>query len=179
MQTGHAPGERGLKACTLPSVAGDGWTDFNVAMAGAGAALAGLIIVAISVNLDPIIAAKTLPSRAAASIATLVLAIAAACLGLMPDQPGWLLGLELVIGAAFVWVIEARSAFLISRDQSRADERLLKIGVGVAPLCVMTVGALMLLLGNTGGSYGIALGSVLAVAGAVLFSWIALIELRR
>jgi hypothetical protein len=68
---------------------------------------------------------------------------------------------------------------LISRDQSRADERLLKTGVGITPLCVMTVRALTLLLGNAGGSYGIAVGNVLAVAGAALFSWIALIELRR
>jgi hypothetical protein len=148
-------------------------------MAGAGAALAGLIIVAISVNLEPILAAKTLPSRAAASIATLVLAIAAACLGLMPDQPVWLLGPELVVGAGFVWVIEARSAFLMSRDQSHLGDRLLKISVGIVPLCCLTVGALLLLLGHAGGSYGVAIGSILAVVGAVLFSWIALIELRR
>jgi hypothetical protein len=109
----------------MESAAGAGWADFNVAMAGAWAALAGLIIVAISVNLEPLLQGKTLPSRAAASIATLVLAISAACLGLMPAQPVWLLGLEIVIGAVIVWAIEARTIFLIADDGASTGERLL------------------------------------------------------
>jgi hypothetical protein len=163
----------------MESAAGASWADFNVAMAGAGAALAGLIIVAISVNLEPLLQGKTLPSRAAASIATLVLAISAACLGLMPGQPVWLLGLELMIGALIVRVIEARTIFLIAHDGASTGERLLKVGVGALPLAVISAGALLLLLGDSDGTYAVAIGSLLAIVGAVLFSWIALIELRR
>lgn len=163
----------------MESVAGAGWTDFNVAMAGAGAALAGLIIVAISVNLEPLLKGKTLPARAAASIATLVLAIAAACLGLMPGQPVWLLGLEIVVGALIVWIVEARALYLIAKEGRPIVERLLKIGVGALPLVVISIGALLLLIGRADGSYAVGIGSLIAVVGAVLFSWVALIELRR
>jgi len=52
----------------------EAWTDFNVAMVGATAALAGLLIVAMSVNIGEIMKSVTLPPRAAASIAALVMA---------------------------------------------------------------------------------------------------------
>ena len=43
----------------------EGWTDFNVAMVGATAALAGLLIVAMSVNIAEIMKSPTLLARAA------------------------------------------------------------------------------------------------------------------
>ena len=45
------------------------WADFFVAAAGASAALVGLVIVALSVNLDRIISEQQLPSRGGATIA--------------------------------------------------------------------------------------------------------------
>ena len=64
----------------------EGWADFNVAMVGATAALAGLLIVAMSVNISTIMSSPTLPARAASSIAALVLAIVAGALGLVPER---------------------------------------------------------------------------------------------
>ena len=51
------------------------WHEFDVAMLGAAAALAGLVIVAASVNIQVIIAAPSLTSRLASAISGLVLAI--------------------------------------------------------------------------------------------------------
>lgn len=62
------------------------WHDFFVAMAGAGAALAGLIIVTMSVTIKEILAATTLPSRAAATIAALVLVVIVSGMILIPGQ---------------------------------------------------------------------------------------------
>ena len=47
----------------------DAWSEFNVAMVGATAALAGLVIVASSVNIAEIIKSATLTARLAAAIA--------------------------------------------------------------------------------------------------------------
>ena len=44
------------------------WSEFNVAMAGASAALAGLVIVAASVNIDKIIRARTLTAPTGARL---------------------------------------------------------------------------------------------------------------
>ena len=48
----------------------EGWHDFFVATVGAAAALAGLIIVAISVNIKDIIAFPSMISRAGATVAS-------------------------------------------------------------------------------------------------------------
>ena len=58
------------------------WTDFNVAMVGATAALAGLLIVAVSVNLKSIITSVALTARVAAALSMLVVALAASASGM-------------------------------------------------------------------------------------------------
>jgi hypothetical protein len=44
------------------------WTDFFVAGASASAALAGLVFVAVSINIDRILRIQGLPSRALATV---------------------------------------------------------------------------------------------------------------
>jgi peptidoglycan/LPS O-acetylase OafA/YrhL len=60
------------------------WMDFNVAMAGATGALAGLAIVAASVNIGDIVKDNSLTSRLASGVATLVLALIVSAVGLVP-----------------------------------------------------------------------------------------------
>ena len=156
------------------------WTDFNLAIAGAGAALAGLLIVAMSVNIAEILKAATLPSRAGASIGALTLGLAASCLGLIPGQPAWLLGLEILVGVALLWVLEWFAIRAILREQGQdAFARAMKVLVGILPPMAFTVGAVLLVAGADTGYVWVAVGSILAIVGAVLFSWIALVEILR
>ncbi|OZB80804.1 MAG: hypothetical protein B7X41_17465, partial [Microbacterium sp. 14-71-5] len=79
----------------------EAWSEFHVAMLGATAALAGLVIVAASVNIGKIVAAKALTARLAAALAGLVLAILASGLALIPHiGGGWFGALVLIITAA-------------------------------------------------------------------------------
>lgn len=66
----------------------ESWSEFNVAMAGATAALAGLVIVAASVNIAEIVKSRTLTARLLAGIAALLLALAVSALGLIPGIDG-------------------------------------------------------------------------------------------
>ncbi|PZU28899.1 MAG: hypothetical protein DI577_09585, partial [Microbacterium sp.] len=74
----------------------DTWHEFNVAMLGATAALAGLVIVAASVNITVIIAAPALTSRLASAIAGLVLAIVVCAVGLIPALTAPAFGIAVV-----------------------------------------------------------------------------------
>jgi hypothetical protein len=71
-----------------------------MAMLGATAALAGLLIVAASVNIAKIIAAETLTARLAAAIATLVLAILTSGIALIPHIALDLFGALVLLVAA-------------------------------------------------------------------------------
>jgi hypothetical protein len=65
----------------LPVEMFEGWGEFLVATAGAAAALAGLIIVAMSVHIKTILNIPGMTFRAAAPIASLILSVVSASAG--------------------------------------------------------------------------------------------------
>ena len=66
--------------------AGTGWSDFFVAQVGATAALAGLVVVAISINLQRILSFPQLPGRAAEMLILLVARCSPAASGCCPGR---------------------------------------------------------------------------------------------
>lgn len=157
----------------------EAWTDFNVAVAGATAALAGLLIVALSVNVSEIVKAPTLTARAASAISTLLLGLVATAAGLVPGQAIWALGAEILLATVVAWVLQVHAMMLVGRDGRATSEHLAKSAVGVLPLLAFSVGSVMLVLGMPGGFYAVAAGCVLAIVAAVIFSWVALVEVLR
>lgn len=85
------------------------WTDLFVACAGAGSALAGLIIVAMSVNIQKILNIPSMTSRAATTVAGLVLIVIVSCAGLVPEQPAQAFGLDVVLASACTVILAMRS----------------------------------------------------------------------
>src|SRR6266702_2817868 len=64
--------------------AADRWSDFGVGMAGAAAALAGLVFVAVSINLSEILKYRNLPGRAAQTLMLFITPLLAAIFLLVP-----------------------------------------------------------------------------------------------
>jgi hypothetical protein len=109
------------------------WSDFNVAMAGASAALAGLVIVAASVNIQKIVSAGTLTARLAAAIATLVLALVVSAVGLVPGIDLLWYGLVTIVVALGAAWFQAHATRVVMRDpQQRA--RVAKSALGILPI---------------------------------------------
>ena len=80
------------------------WAGFLTAVVGAGAGLAGLIFVALSINLDRLAARPKLAARAAETLAVLLLAVIGSALSLMPmDRVD--VGIVLLAVATPVWVV--------------------------------------------------------------------------
>jgi modulator of FtsH protease len=76
------------------------WHDLFVATAGAAAALAGLIFVAVSINLEQILKYPALPPRAVATLSITVGLLLVSVFVLVPGQSRTVLGLEaLILGA--------------------------------------------------------------------------------
>src|ERR1700728_1510044 len=80
------------------------WANFFVAEVGAAAALSGLIIVAISINLQRILSFPQLPGRAAEMLIMLLGALLACSFGLIPGQPVRVLGGEILAAGLLMTV---------------------------------------------------------------------------
>lgn len=158
----------------------EAWSEFNVAMVGATAALAGLVIVAASVNIGDIIKVVSLTARLAAGIAGLVLALAASTLGLIPDigtLPYGVATILFAIGASAFQAQAARRIFQNRRPENRL--RLVKSAIGFVAPAAYLVGGVFLVAGRADGLVWFAAGSIIAIIAALLVSWIVLVEVLR
>ena len=73
------------------------WAEFGVAVVGATAALAGLLFVAVSINIERILRFPTLPRMAATTLILFGTALFAGILLLVPGQTHRALGTELLL----------------------------------------------------------------------------------
>jgi hypothetical protein len=156
------------------------WSDFNVAMVGATAALAGLVIVAASVNIGEIIKARSLTARLAAGIAALVLAIIASGLGLIPTiTPLWH-GIVLLLATvvAGVFQVQATQAIFANHDPA-ARAKLAKSLFGFLPIGAYLAAAVAVLMGHPAGLSFAAAGCILAIVTGIVMSWVVLVEVLR
>ncbi len=159
----------------------DAWSEFNVAMVGATAALAGLAIVAASVNIAEIVKAASLTSRLAAGIAGLVLALVGSAVGLVPGIPAAAYAAVMIAAAAVAGVFQTTAALRILANHDPANRlRVLKSAVGYLAPAAYVVGGVLLLIGSpVPGLAWFAVGSIVAIIAALLISWIVLVEVLR
>ena len=156
------------------------WAEFNLAMAGATAALAGLVIVAASVNIAEIVRTGTITARLAAAIASLVLALVASALGLVPSiSAAWFGGILLctALGSAVFQIHAARKIIADTSPDVRAP--ILKSVLGFLPVAAYVASAVTVMFEHPSGLYFGAAGCVLAIVAAIVVSWVALVEVLR
>jgi hypothetical protein len=156
------------------------WSEFNVAMAGAAAALAGLVIVAASVNIAEIVKSSTLTARLLAGIATLVLALAVSAMGLVPDLDLAWYGALIVLATVLLGVFQVNVTRLVVREPNAADRaRPLKYLLGFLPIAAYLTAGVLVWVGHPSGLYLAAAGCLLAIVSAIVISWVALVEVLR
>jgi hypothetical protein len=91
--------------------------------------LTGLVVVAISINLPRILSYAHLPTRAGEALIGPVGAIVVTTLVLVPEQPAWLLGLEIIlIGLAMAIALSSSSAPLHGLNLPRLTGEMEKTG---------------------------------------------------
>jgi modulator of FtsH protease len=157
-----------------------GWENFFVAEAGASAALAGLVAVALSINLARILTYSSLPGRAAEGLLTLLQVLFLSTFALVPGQPIRALGLEIlvlgVLGWAAVFWIQLQAFWTGAQKIWWVVERLLLGQLATLPYLLA---GWSVLHGSGGGLYwcvAAVLGSFLQAA---VSAWVLLVEIMR
>src|SRR5580698_11633624 len=155
----------------------EAWSNFFVAEAGASAALTGLIIVAVSINLPQLLKTKALSGRAAETVALLTGVLVLASLGVVPGQPLAVLGAEFV-ATGLVLAIGSTIIRMQLGRHPKEPRRLREFIVYGASLPPVVAGA-SLMAGWGGGLYWLVPGVIIALVGCVLNTWVLLVEILR
>lgn len=155
------------------------WHDFFVAEAGAAAALAGLLFVAVSINLARILEFAHLPTRALEALTAFLSVLVVATLGLVPDQTLQALGCEIAAaGLAFIAILTAtllRSHKGVARYVGWGQHALMNL----APPLPFLIGGVLMAMGSPSGLYWIAPGVLLSFLAGVIGAWVLLVEIQR
>jgi hypothetical protein len=160
---------------------GADWANFFVAEVGASAALTGLLVVAISINLTRILAIAQLPGRAAEGLIILVGAFVLSSIALMPDQPGVVfaaevlaIGLLMLLAPLFIQLRSWKVAEGVSLTR-----QYIRLTLNVAASLPFIVAGMLLLSGSGAGLHWLAAGVILSLVTGVWNAWVLLIEILR
>jgi hypothetical protein len=156
------------------------WSNFLVAEVGASAALAGLIFVAVSINVSKIIEYPGVSGRAAEALALLMGLLIIATFGLAPNQSQAMLGAEFLAVGITLWMF---TVTLHVRQLRRAKRPWWWLA-SRATLCQLTtlsfcVAGILLILGHASGMNWLIPGCVFAFLSSTTSAWVLLIEIIR
>ena len=161
------------------------WESFFVANAGAAAALAGLVFVGVSINIERIAPSPRLSGRALEAFVLLAEVLVVAVLGLVPAIGRTGLGVALGIVGAVVWLVVTRAAVasLPSRSgeaaQGPAGSSVTRVLLGQLATVPLIVAGFTLLVGSGGGLFWLVPAIVFAYVTALGDAWVLLVEILR
>jgi hypothetical protein len=156
------------------------WHDLYVAIAGAAAALAGLLFVAVSINLSRILEFKVLPTRAVETLSIMIGLLLLAVVMLIPGQNRTALGTEILVLGLGLTALLLPKRLLIRRNRDEPLSWTLTPLAIVATGCLPMVAAgLSVLAGGGGGLYWLVAEIVLGFIGSIMNAWILLVEIHR
>ena len=157
------------------------WESLFLAEAGASAALAGLLFVALSINLERILKGAGLPGRAGEAIVLLLTVLVVSTWVLVPGQSPTVLGAKLLGSGLFAWLILVAVHIHAVRGHVAPSRRLLiqRIVLAQAAVLPLLVGGVSLMLRVGGGLYWLVPGVLLCLLVAVVDAWVLLVEILR
>jgi len=156
------------------------WANFFVAEVGASAALTGLVVVAISINLSRILSILHLPGRAGEALVILAGALVVTSVALVPNQPAVIFGIEsLVIGLVTFLVPLAMQLRSFTASGIPPARQYFRVALSAGASLPIVVAGLLLMLGSSAGLYWIAAGVILSLMVGIFSAWVLLIEIMR
>jgi hypothetical protein len=157
------------------------WEGFAVALAGASAVLAGLVFLAVSINIDRILRLRGLPGRAGESVILFLGALCQCAFLLVPHQPVTALGVELLVSGVLIWALLGAIVLPTLRRPSRQPRswhatRVFVVQAGTVPIILSGFSLFGWL---PGGLYWFVGGVLFAIVAATANAWVLLVEVVR
>jgi hypothetical protein len=159
-----------------------GWEEFFLCAGIATAALSGLILVVLSVNLAKVLEVdrregqNVLTGRALEALVDLLIVLGISIIGLTPGIAHGVLAVVILVAAAASAVSPAR-ALMASRGQSPlGTATLIRVELAIALTIVLVAAGVTLAAHHGGGLYWIPAAFVLAILVAAVNAWVLLVE---
>jgi hypothetical protein len=154
----------------------DAWHDFFLMVGGGAAALAGLVFVAMSINLKIIVQDGTHKNRAIATLVGYTAVFMICGLGLLANQPYLWLGVEWFAISAVALYVYVRGLVRVSHHGgSGFGSSSLRILTGIAGYAAQIIGSLMLAVGYIAGLYIASVAMVLSFASLISGAWLLIV----
>jgi hypothetical protein len=157
------------------------WMTFALAISAAAATLAGLVFVAVSINLKRILEFPNLPARAAQTLILFATPLITGLFLVVPGQSRAVVAWELLI----VGLAVGTGQLVINTRSPRSDqEKPLTWVVGrvfpaVASCGCLVIGGATLLAQVAGGLYWLVPSVLLAIIFGLINAWVLLVEILR
>ncbi len=154
----------------------DPWNDFFVMAGGGTAALAGLIFVAMAVNLDVILRNATHRNRAINMLSGFTAVFMASGFALVAKQPLRALGVEWLALWLIATIIFVRGYVVaIQAGMSSIGLNAARLAGGTACYLAEVVAAILLILGHGAGLYVAAIAAVALFAFLISGAWLLMV----
>jgi hypothetical protein len=151
------------------------WTDFATIAGSASGALTGLLFVAVSLNRERLAEHPALRSEAGQTLVLFLLPLIASMVLVIPGEPGWVLGLELVTIAIVSGVAMAVISHGKHPEGEGPEDRLARLLDSVSLELVTTLLVLaagIIELAGLNGLYVLAPALILALVNGVVNAWL-------
>jgi modulator of FtsH protease len=157
------------------------WESFAAALAGVCAVLAGLVFLAVSINIERILRVRGLAGRAGESVILFLSAVCLCAFILIPHQPVAALGVELF--SAGLVTLAILTAILIPAlgipTRQPRSWTITRVVIQQAAVVPAILAGCSLLGWIPGGLYWLAAGVLCSVVAATANAWILLVEVVR
>lgn len=161
----------------LPAI----WMTFALAISAAAATLAGLVFVAVSINLKRILEFPNLPARAAQTLILFATPLITGLFLVVPGQSRAVVAWELLI----VGLAVGTGQLVINTRSPRSDQEkpltwvVGRVVPGVASCGCLVIGGATLFAQVAGGLYWLVPSVLLAIIFGLINAWVLLVEILR
>ena len=157
------------------------WSTLFAALVGASATLAGLIFVAVSINLANIVKSRPLVARAAKALLALMLVLIVSIYALIPGASDRTLGCDILFSSAISWILVTLAQHRSSYKNPYISRRIHVIYTVLTQFASLPfiITGLSLIVHTGGGLNWLPTGVILSFIVAFMDAWVLLIEIQR